>query len=59
MIFALGAVSNYLGLKNVERLAFDFKTLLDAIRIRNHVIEMFEGQIEKPTRRFEGNFSPS
>jgi NADH dehydrogenase len=27
---------------NVERLAFDFKTLLDAIRIRNHVIEMFE-----------------
>ena len=42
MIFALGAVSNYLGLKNVERLAFDFKTLLDAIRIRNHVIEMFE-----------------
>jgi NADH:ubiquinone reductase (H+-translocating) len=42
VIFALGAVPNYLGLKNVERLAFDFKTLLDAIRIRNHVIEMFE-----------------
>jgi NADH dehydrogenase len=42
VIFALGAVSNYLGLKNVERLALDFKTLLDAIRIRNHVIEMFE-----------------
>ena len=42
VIFALGAVSNYLGLENVERLAFDFKTLLDAIRIRNHVIEMFE-----------------
>jgi NADH dehydrogenase len=42
VIFALGAVSNYLGLANVERLAFDFKTLLDAIRIRNHVIEMFE-----------------
>jgi NADH dehydrogenase len=42
VIFALGAVSNYLGLANMERLAFDFKTLLDAIRIRNHVIEMFE-----------------
>jgi NADH dehydrogenase len=42
VIFALGAVSNYLGLENVEKLAFDFKTLLDAIRIRNHVIEMFE-----------------
>jgi NADH dehydrogenase len=42
VIFALGAVSNYLGLRNVEKLAFDFKTLLDAIRIRNQVIEMFE-----------------
>jgi NADH dehydrogenase len=38
----LGAVSNYLGLKNVQELAFDFKSLLDAIRIRNHVIDMFE-----------------
>ena len=27
---------------NVEKLAFNFKSLLDAIRIRNHVIEMFE-----------------
>ena len=42
VVFALGAVSNYLGLKNVEELAFDFKSLLDAIRIRNHVIDMFE-----------------
>ena len=36
------AVSNYLGLTNVQKLAFDFKSLIDAIRIRNHVIEMFE-----------------
>jgi NADH dehydrogenase len=42
LVFALGAVSNYLGMSNVERLAFDFKSLIDAIRIRNHVIEMFE-----------------
>jgi NADH dehydrogenase len=42
LVFALGSVSNYLGMANVEKLAFDFKTLLDAIRIRNHVIEMFE-----------------
>ena len=42
VVFALGAVSNYLGLQNVEKLAFDFKSLLDAIRIRNHVIDMFE-----------------
>jgi NADH dehydrogenase len=27
---------------NLEKLSFNFKTLLDAIRIRNHVIEMFE-----------------
>jgi NADH dehydrogenase len=42
LVFALGAVSNYLGLKNVQELAFDFKSLLDAIRIRNQVIDMFE-----------------
>jgi NADH dehydrogenase len=42
LILALGSVSNYLGLANIEKLAFNFKSLLDAIRIRNHVIEMFE-----------------
>lgn len=42
LVLALGAVSNYLGMANVERLAFNFKSLFDAIRIRNHVIEMFE-----------------
>src|SRR5580700_9428316 len=42
VVFALGAVSNYLGMQNVQELAFDFKSLLDAIRIRNHVIDMFE-----------------
>ena len=42
LVLALGAVSNYFGLTNVQKLAFDFKSLADAIRIRNHVIEMFE-----------------
>ncbi len=42
LVLALGAVSNYRGLTNVERHSFNFKSLLDAIRIRNHVIEMFE-----------------
>jgi len=42
LVIALGAVPNYLGLTNVQRIAFDFKSLLDAIRIRNHVIDMFE-----------------
>jgi NADH dehydrogenase len=42
LILALGSVSNYLGMANIEKLAFNFKSLLDAIRIRNHIIEMFE-----------------
>src|SRR5271165_2701081 len=42
LVFALGSVSNYLGLEGVRNTAFDFKTLLDAIRIRNHVIDLFE-----------------
>ena len=42
LIFALGSVSNYFGNANVRGSSFDFKSLLDAIRIRNHVIDMFE-----------------
>jgi NADH:ubiquinone reductase (H+-translocating) len=42
LVFALGSISNYLGMTNIEKFAFDFKSLLDAIRIRNHIIEMFE-----------------
>ena len=42
LVLALGAVSNYLGMENVQNIAFDFKSLMDAIRIRNHVINMFE-----------------
>jgi NADH dehydrogenase len=42
LVFALGSISSYLGMTNIEKFAFNFKSLLDAIRIRNHVIEMFE-----------------
>jgi NADH:ubiquinone reductase (H+-translocating) len=42
LVMALGSVSNYFGMQNVEKEAFTFKTLWDAIRIRNHVIEVFE-----------------
>ncbi len=42
LVVALGAVSNYLGMVNVQANAFDFKSLADAIRIRNHVIDCFE-----------------
>jgi NADH dehydrogenase len=33
---------------NLEKFSFNFKTLLDAIRIRNHVIEMFERADREP-----------
>lgn len=42
LVLAVGAVSNYFGMANIEKLAFNFKSLFDAIRIRNHIIEMFE-----------------
>src|SRR6266404_7227222 len=53
LVLALGSVSNYLGMVNIEKLAFNFKSLLDAIRIRNHVIEMFEraDRESNPSRR--------
>src|SRR6201997_2552344 len=48
LVLALGSVSNYLGMANIEKLAFNFKSLLDAIRIRNRVIEMFERADREP-----------
>jgi NADH dehydrogenase len=48
LVLALGSVSNYLGMENIEKLAFNFKSLLDAIRIRNHIIEMFERAAREP-----------
>jgi NADH:ubiquinone reductase (H+-translocating) len=42
LVLALGSVSNYLGMADVQKHALDFKSLLDAIRVRNRVIEMFE-----------------
>jgi len=42
LVIALGAVSRYLGLTNVERHALDFKTLHDAMAVRDRVVEMFE-----------------
>lgn len=42
LVLALGSVSNYFGNQNIQQLAFDFKSLLDAIHIRNHIIDCFE-----------------
>jgi NADH:ubiquinone reductase (H+-translocating) len=48
LVFALGSVSNYFGNENLRNHSFDFKSLLDAIRIRNHVIDMFERADREP-----------
>ena len=42
LVLALGAVSSYVGMSDVQAAAFEFKSLADAIRIRNHVIDLFE-----------------
>jgi NADH dehydrogenase len=56
LIFALGSISNYLGMANIEKFAFNFKSLLDAIRIRNHVIEMFERADLEPDPTVRSSF---
>lgn len=48
LVLALGSESNYLGLAGIEEFAFDFKSLLDAIRIRNRVVDMFERADAEP-----------
>ena len=53
LVLALGSVSNYMGLAGIQANTFDFKSLADAMRIRNHVIDMFEraGHELDPERR--------
>jgi NADH dehydrogenase len=48
LVLALGSVSNYLGLENVRAESYEFKSLVDAIRIRNQVIDMFERADSEP-----------
>ncbi len=48
LVLAVGSVSNYLGMEALREEAFDFKTLSDAIRIRNHVIDVFERADREP-----------
>jgi NADH dehydrogenase len=42
LVLALGSVSNYSGSAAIAENAFEFKTLSDAMHIRNHVIDIFE-----------------
>jgi len=42
LVLALGAVTNFPKTEGLRDAAFDFKSLADAMRIRNRVIDMFE-----------------
>src|ERR1700761_2058620 len=48
LILALGSVSSYSGNTAVAENALEFKTLADAMRIRNHVIDVFERADSEP-----------
>ncbi len=53
LVIALGSVTNYFGVRGAEEKTFAFKTLRDAVRLRNHILEMFErADLERdPDRR--------
>lgn len=48
LVLALGAVTNYLGLENVQAASFGLKSLADGIAIRNHIIDTFERADREP-----------
>ncbi|NDJ62378.1 MAG: NAD(P)/FAD-dependent oxidoreductase [Chloroflexi bacterium] len=48
LVFALGSVPNFFGNKNIEANAFVFKSLTDAVDIRNHIIDILERADTEP-----------
>src|ERR1700751_5068169 len=48
LVLALGSVSNFVGNTAVAENALEFKTISDAMRIRNHVIDVFERADSEP-----------
>ena len=48
LVLSLGSRPTYFGMQNVEAQAYPFKTLLDAIDIRNRVIDIFERADREP-----------
>jgi NADH dehydrogenase len=53
LVLAAGATTNWFGIPGAEAHAFPFKTLMDAIRLRAHLVEMWElaDQAEDPAVR--------
>ncbi|MEM7119054.1 MAG: NAD(P)/FAD-dependent oxidoreductase [Chloroflexota bacterium] len=42
LVLTMGSIPNYFGNKGIEQESFSFKSLQDAILLRNQIIEMFE-----------------
>jgi len=53
LVIALGSTTNYYGVRGAAERTFAFKTLPDAVRLRNHILEMFEQAVDErdPERR--------
>ena len=51
LVLALGAVSNYLGLSNVQKLAFDFKSLITQFASGTTLLRCSSGPTAKAIRR--------
>ena len=55
LVIALGSTTNFFGLKGVEERVFTLKTLKDAVRLRNRLLEMFEqADLERDPERRRG-----
>ena len=50
LVLALGSVPNYFGLPGLEEHSFSMKSLEDATRLRNHVIELLEHADLEPNK---------
>ena len=48
LVVGAGSVTNFYGLATVEQHAFDLKKLLDAERLRNHILTAFERAVVEP-----------
>lgn len=42
LVVATGSVTNFFGMEGLERHAFELKTLTDAVRLRQHILRLFE-----------------
>lgn len=53
LVIALGGVTNYFGVPGAEQFSLPFKTLGDAIYVRNHTIDKLEEAAVEPERASE------